>query len=665
MFNNNNIKRISSVSSYLQEAGIIYNTTITYRLDIQSIPKNGIPVTDKSYIANVVGNICYLYKIERGGGNLLYNLVDTLEIIKLDDYKNHFDNISNFLANNCQGVPISNSITRENIADYIKNMLEEGRRDINNNNNVESRPTNNNNQHIKRPLDKLNKLLIGEQFRDTRQRILNYIQENADKISFNETSSDGYKLLQTALKYNNNIEVISALIKYGADVNYINSYITPLSLAIKYNNIEAMQLLINNGADVNFQNRRSYTPLYEVVSSNEEISIDDRIRMVDILIRSGADVNIPDNSGVTPLSFLLKRGITSTEMVRLVDILLQPNFNINKTYNSGWTYLMSAINKVVNEEFTLPIIKKMINIGADVNIVRGGKGRTALYEALNNHNNVLCNRIIQILILEGAKVNDIIDASGESPLVMACFGLKNGTTNKDTIKILLEAGADAKYKDDEFDVLSIVAKNAPYDDRVFISNLLKMHGATLDITSYENAFSAFITNKENKPYDISLLSFYIENYNIVNKFMCCGMTPLLFAIKRMKYLDADLIDTLLYYGSDVDATDKFGKSALIILAERYSNVGGGSNIDDIINIMSKLESPNNIHYISKKGYNIVSILVGIISNNMRSNDLKKLIKMVEYYIQKDVNLRGADIRTINKYKVSRFSKLLDGICKSN
>jgi ankyrin repeat protein len=94
----------------------------------------------------------------------------------------------------------------------------------------------------------------------------------------------------------NNLPMIEALIRLGTDINLKNEWCgdTVLHKAIKMDNLPMIEALIRLGADINLKNKWGCTVLHEAVKMNN-------LPMIETFIKSGAHVNEKDQFGNTPL----------------------------------------------------------------------------------------------------------------------------------------------------------------------------------------------------------------------------------------------------------------------------------------------------------------------------------------------------------------------------
>ena len=115
----------------------------------------------------------------------------------------------------------------------------------------------------------------------------------------NVNSEDSFGI--TPLRYaliNCNADIVSLLIRYGADVNLISEHgATPIFLACDEATLE---LLVDAGANVNFRTYDGYTPLHSALfRRNDYVALK--------LIERGADVNVLSPEGTSPLHMLRQR----------------------------------------------------------------------------------------------------------------------------------------------------------------------------------------------------------------------------------------------------------------------------------------------------------------------------------------------------------------------
>lgn len=128
-------------------------------------------------------------------------------------------------------------------------------------------------------------------------RVANIEKAIVNGANVNSEVSFGITPLEYAL-IDCNADIVSLLIRYGAEVNLINELgATPIFLACDEATIE---LLTDAGANVNFRTYDGYTPLHSALfRRNDYVALK--------LIERGADVNVLSPEGTSPLHMLRQR----------------------------------------------------------------------------------------------------------------------------------------------------------------------------------------------------------------------------------------------------------------------------------------------------------------------------------------------------------------------
>ena len=84
------------------------------------------------------------------------------------------------------------------------------------------------------------------------------LEKGCDPDQYN----DEEKELPLHMAIRKNLEIVELLIKYGADLNFIASYVgSPLHMAITKKNSLAMKLLIDSGANSEIRDTENCTPI--------------------------------------------------------------------------------------------------------------------------------------------------------------------------------------------------------------------------------------------------------------------------------------------------------------------------------------------------------------------------------------------------------------------
>ncbi|OBT83077.1 hypothetical protein VE02_08861 [Pseudogymnoascus sp. 03VT05] len=314
-------------------------------------------------------------------------------------------------------------------------------------------------------------------------------------------SKNGRTALQAALE-NNRIPAVEILLKAGADINaapsksggltalfasvirenlsFVQQFLSttnpnnetsresPLIKAAKLGSTDIVQCLIQAGANVNHDQRKEHYPRTALEAAIEK----GHLHIVRNLLAAGADIDGPifkdGISNKSPLEVAVDQD--QTEIVRLLlskgaKINLHPECALPQS-----TALGCALNKwSKNEE----IIQLLVAGGADVN-------RASLCQGMPLPNGVTNIRLVQTLLLAGAKVN------GTTPGGNTALQRSIASNNIDIVQILLNAGADANAPAPLEKFGKTALQTAASQGKVSIVSLLLRHGADPNAPAYES-----------------------------------------------------------------------------------------------------------------------------------------------------------------------------------
>ena len=232
---------------------------------------------------------------------------------------------------------------------------------------------------------------------------------------------DGESALMYAI-YNGYYDIALCLIEAGADVNVRDEDgLTALIYVLDYDEPEYVHALIDAGADVNVCDEDGVTALmYAIDDGYYDIAL--------YLIECGADVNVRDEDGYSALDYAFDRYIVNADVIKALSSVGA------KEGLSGASVLECAI---VYDE--LEIALDLIENGADVNAI-DESGHTPLMYA------VVCDYpvIVAALIYAGADVN-AKDEDGSTALIYGLIYNNDYNISIDTIRVLIENGADISY----------------------------------------------------------------------------------------------------------------------------------------------------------------------------------------------------------------------------
>ncbi|MCP4371747.1 MAG: ankyrin repeat domain-containing protein [Deltaproteobacteria bacterium] len=207
--------------------------------------------------------------------------------------------------------------------------------------------------------------------------------------------------------------------------------------------------------------------------------------VVKLLLEAGVDTNIKfEVSGNIYTAQITARKRGHTRIVKLLKEYDAKRVNDlsakEKVYNSAATTKLKVLSGSMDES-DIAEIRKLIDAGADVNVINKDKA-TPLYIASQEGH----TEIVKMLLEAKADVNKGSMDSDLTPLLMATNG---GHT--EVVQLLLEAGADVKLKlnnsRQEFTILSI----AKAGGHTRIVKLLKEYGAKEEVEGRTESTSSW------------------------------------------------------------------------------------------------------------------------------------------------------------------------------
>lgn len=292
----------------------------------------------------------------------------------------------------------------------------------------------------------------------------------------------GETILHTCVRLkNDSIDLLSELIENGIDVNaldYVDN--TPLHNSVTIQSVAVCEFLINCNANINLKNTNGQTPTHIALTmGNFEIA-------ALLLKQSTLDLFSLSNSGKSYLTLLTSitdghfEQIKTSLETRKDDLNRLVELYCNETNDDGVSNLFHSTNNkyllhlliaqphievnVLSSKYNdlmlhtvrgdVKLAKFFVDNGLDVNKVDVHL-RTPLVEALTVNRDADVE-VVKYFINVGADVN-YAGWQGNTPLHVACVYF-----NFDSIRILLEAGADFNVRDSDgkkpFERLSIAYK---------------------------------------------------------------------------------------------------------------------------------------------------------------------------------------------------------------
>ena len=213
---------------------------------------------------------------------------------------------------------------------------------------------------------------------------------------------------------------VNELLKHNVNVNHkgkLNR--TALMHAAKQGLMMMCKELIKKGGNVNDADENGMTPLLDCIDGDHE-------NIFKFLLTKGADINAktPDGKNALMHAITRKVPIDSPEQNKiLASLLLNRDIRINEKDKEGNAAIHILINRH-DVNYSVSILEKMINIGADINI-KNNLGMTPLILCVNEDN----ENIFAVLIEKGADINAKIN-DGYTVLILALRFNKQKVLNK-------------------------------------------------------------------------------------------------------------------------------------------------------------------------------------------------------------------------------------------
>ena len=333
-------------------------------------------------------------------------------------------------------------------------------------------------------------------------------------------------------------EVRVALSK-GADPDFqAGEGFTPLLMAILKRHDNIVKVLLRGGANPNLEAVCNRLPLNCVIQQGNH-------KVLELLLKHGADPNrfVADYSN-TPLNTAI-----SMRCVKSIKLLLTYGASLKclgKGEKLEATKGSSLIYAVLLKEYE--IVKAMLPVAEDINEKWGRNYLTPLIIASQLQD----FKIAKLLIQNGADVN-IQDRVGKTALSWAIQH-----NSFEIASLILKHGGDANIADETgFTPLMI----ASYSGFTKIAKLLLKNNAHVNHESkyFKSALIQAIFGSK----DINILKLLIKAGANVNASFTDGYTPLIAAVRSG---DITKVNKLLKYGADPNLQNRYGETALIILA---------------------------------------------------------------------------------------------------
>jgi ankyrin repeat protein len=179
-------------------------------------------------------------------------------------------------------------------------------------------------------------------------------------------TTDFFELVKTGTPQN-----VQRAINSGAEANSPDKDgKTPLMYAAGYNqNVEVITVLVKAGADIEAIDKNSMTPLMYAAWNNQNPD------EITVLLKAGANLKAHDKDGFDALT----HAAYSNPNPEVITTLLKAGADVNAQGSRGWTPLMLAAYSNPNPE----VITTLLEAGAKANI-KNSEGRIAFDYAQKN-----------------------------------------------------------------------------------------------------------------------------------------------------------------------------------------------------------------------------------------------------------------------------------------
>lgn len=252
-------------------------------------------------------------------------------------------------------------------------------------------------------------------------------------VNFNHCDNNGENPLMYAIQ-NNSLQTVKILLEYDVDANYINSKgETALTYAAMKgsSNIDIVSALIRYGARPNIPDENGKTIVEKIIDAelflknNKKIKMRDRQKidpngnynlvLKEILFNHQANLNMLNSEG-NPLFFECINYENTDMLKMLVKHGADINLNNSDGYNIIYYYMSknTTFKRTVDQQTYLAILRLLISLGANVN-ARDSFGGITIHKAILDND----IQTVKILINSGADLN-AIDSKGRN-LIHNCM----------------------------------------------------------------------------------------------------------------------------------------------------------------------------------------------------------------------------------------------------
>ncbi|MDR2642496.1 MAG: ankyrin repeat domain-containing protein [Planctomycetaceae bacterium] len=501
--------------------------------------------------------------------------------------------------------------------------------------------------------------------------VLKYICEDCN-ADVNLPDNNGVTPIHLAAM-SSNVDVVTLLIKKGADISIVNRYgksglhilientskdvikeiITqnkinvadaykgtdsPLHTGMRQGmNLERMKIFLEVGVPINSRNKSNQTPLHLAAMSPQYEEI------LKFFLNNAADINAEDDNGKTPLHYAASSRFDTTNIIK---ILIDKKANVNAKDKNAQTPLLEILTSVRPPNVKFELVKLLIDKKAEIDI-KDKNLSTPLHIALSSKQWEI--NLIQYLIEKGININ-AQNNDGQTALTILLERIEpNNRQNQQIsrqecykmLKFFIEHGADISIKDKNNTTIfeTIIKNNLPIEPDIF--KKLITGGKDIDWSKCKDT-SPVCWALSNGAGHEALEYFSKGNADFTMKNNGMGPLTTLFHYMNMNNQDIINFETVKYLverGSDVN--DRFPP-----LQQTPLLFALGRNNPDIEIVKYLLDKGADIHAKDNRGLGTLHSAILIRpSHNVKEADNyeQKFFDIVKYLVE-----RGADVNLTDK-----------------
>ncbi|KAL8750862.1 MAG: hypothetical protein Q9184_006267, partial [Pyrenodesmia sp. 2 TL-2023] len=326
-----------------------------------------------------------------------------------------------------------------------------------------------------------------------------------------------------------NIQLLEELLSAGVNVHCRiketddRMGFTPIHTAAMYGQLEVARTLLRHQADVNEHRHGDRRPLHEAAEAGYDV-------MTALLLENGARPYLRDSQGLLPLHLACHQGST-----KVATLLLAAGSEVNAADHD----LYRPIHHLAQQCDNPYLATLLIDAGCDINAFTS-QGYTAVQLACTSGNvNVLAvllhhgasmasltwsasplnlairgghSRVIQLLLRNGAQVNDKDPVSHATASHLIIKEVGSTKMVKRLVRLLLEYGMDINALDAEGNTslhLAVAEHSATktVEWQLIVAKLLLVNGADTGLANYQGDFpldSAIRSNLARPSHDVRL-----------------------------------------------------------------------------------------------------------------------------------------------------------------